>query len=331
MIMKKYFAMAFALCAVILIPCITLQFLNRNRDLTGVMSRTVETTIDLEEVTLPNNARDYFYCTSINSTLLYEVKGEFTQGMCMSDDHIYIAAADHNGNDYKIRKLDKNTLVVLGESTECYNHANGMAYNKNTNELVITGLDGRSGLYGTSGSQDYSLFVCDADTLKTKTMVCIENIVKGISPDLLGISEIAYNDERNQYFVSTHYPNRYLIVLNEDFSLNSYMFMEPHSESRGLHGDMTCDDNYIYFCRWMRENDVLLSAIDRYTYDGEFKGSCYLYGVTHIESIEIGSDGYCYANFIDFSNTRDLELYKFKIEDGYVLLDAGFYDLILYE
>ena len=109
------------------------------------------------------------------------------------------------------------------------------------------------------------------------------------------------------------------------------MLMGAHDESNGLYGDMTCDDSYIYFCRWMKRDDVLLSAIDKYTYDGVFKGSCYLYGVTHIESIEMGNDGYCYANFIDFSNTRDLELYKFKIEDGYVLLDAGFYDLVLYE
>ena len=317
--MKKRLFSVFILCAVIILLC-------------GANTLPVETpqshndeepsgpVYDMRTATMPDNPREVFCVMNINASLVYEKQGYFTQGMCVSDEYIYIAAAEQDGNDYRIRKIDRNTLNVIDESDIFYNHANGMTYNENTNELVVTALDGRSGLYRVSGAQDYSLFVCNASTLGIERVVNLEDIIKGISPDLLGISEIAYNSEKRQYFISTHHPNRYLIVLNEDFSLDSYIFIEEHNEEKGLYGDMTCDGDYIYFCRWVKEKDQMLNAIDRYTYDGEYTGSCYLFGVSHIESIEMGEDGYCYANFIDFSYTRDLELYRFRLEDAYVRL-----------
>ena len=310
--MKKFFVIVLIFVAMLLVSCsgneIEKKKMRINTDGETYLS------VNYNEIA----AR--FGDISTNAELLRTDKMEFTQAMCISEDYVFIAFGKYNGNGYKLRKLDRDTMEVIAESDRHFNHANGITYNKDTNELIICSLDGRSGKYKITGDQDYGFFIVDADTLELKRTLNIKDIVLGIAPDLCGVSEIAYNNVQKRYYVATHYPYRYIIVLNDDFTLNHYMYMRDFYDPYGLYGDMSCDDEHLYFCRWIIEQNQLLNVVDKYTLDGEYISSNYVYGITHIEAVAIDGNE-CYANFIDFSNKFDLKLYKFNLNDEYIRLN----------
>ena len=101
-------------------------------------------------------------------------------------------------------------------------HANGMAYNTRTNQIVVANC--------TSGHYNEILFV-DPEELT----------VTGEKTLAMNITTIAYNATRNQYVVSNHNENFY--ILDEDF--NEIIRFEGHDINLGTQS-CDCDDEYIY-------------------------------------------------------------------------------------
>ncbi len=246
-------------------------------------------------------------------SLFIDNNHSYSQSVCVSEHYLFMSYSPSCGidnNDYVIRKYDLEKGELLQEGTIKYNHANGMTYNKYRNELIVVGLNGNASQTTSVGDIDYSLFVVDADTLALKEIVNLKEIVLSVNPGNVGISGVAFNKIKNEYYILTRYPQRYVIVLNEEFSYKSHFFMLNFSDESGTRGDISCDENYIYSVVWLSPFTVE-NQIDVYTTSGEYVTSYHVNGVTHIEGID-KNDDFFYLVFIDFSKGPSGVVYKMR-------------------
>ena len=236
-------------------------------------------------------------------TLLYS-DVSYTQGMCVSDKYLFVSSSpsqNANPDDYVVKKVSLATGEVLATSTQPFNHANGMTYNRNTNKIYIVGLNGTSTQTTTVNDMDYSLFVVNADTLALETTVNLKSIVLSICAECVGINGITYNEQYNEYYVLTRYPERYIITLNADFTLKDSFYMYKSTDIGGVTGDICTDGYKIYIPIWRSDIEQLRNDVKVYTRSGVYIGTYNVNGYTHIESMDIRGGDF-YFNFIDFVN-----------------------------
>lgn len=125
---------------------------------------------------------------------------------------------DENGN-----KVEKYSLAKRVAETD-YEHANGMAYNPETNEIAVS-------LYTDADpANEGCLFIMDAETLKYKRTV---KVLSGCN--ILGIG---YDKESRRYVIQTNAEDGYqFYILNEQFQV-----VETLGDMQGYAGDGNYQD-----------------------------------------------------------------------------------------
>ena len=134
-----------------------------------------------------------------------ETEHGVVQSICATDDYIVclenvldgsgqpdiVKAYYRNDKDKNGNPVEQYSLAMQVQETD-YEHANGMAYNPNTNEIAVS-------LYTSYQKENRGcLFIMDADTLKFKRKVKVTD-----SYNILGIGYDSANDryviQRKQY------------------------------------------------------------------------------------------------------------------------------------
>lgn len=141
------------------------------------------------------------------------------QSMCVTEDYIICMENYDDATDdpdiisaYYRNNVDENGNPVVQYSLvkhvaeRDYEHANGMAYNPNTGEILVS-------LYTSKHEENRGcLFVMDAKTLTYKDKIKISD-----SYNILGIG---YNEETNQYVIQTNVEGGYSFkILDENFQI----------------------------------------------------------------------------------------------------------------
>ena len=224
------------------------------------------------------------------------------QGICASEDFLFVSyspSRNGNKNDYKIRKVDLVTGEVLMTSKEKFNHANGMTYNKNTNEVIVCAFDGNSGSTETTSDDDYCLFVVDADTLTLKEKVNLKDAVLSVYDKSCGIGGVTYSAEKDEYYALTRFPDRYILVFDGEFNLKDDIFLYSAAEMSGTTGDLCFDGTYFYIPYWRSDIDKNRNDVVLFDTRGRRVATYAVDGATHIESLDIVGDK-LYASFINY-------------------------------
>ncbi len=297
--MKKLIAILFILIALLLTSCGGADDAPSVTDSTTVTSSTSEVTT-AEATTEATTAEPPIVLEPLDSPRRFvTVGGAYTQSVCVSDDFVFISHSASFGadkNDYVLRKYDRFTGELIAEGTARLNHANGMAYNSRTDEIVVVALDGDASSTATVGEQDYSLFFVDPDTLDVKRTVSLLELIRNILPESVGIGGVAYDERADEYYVLTRYPNRYIVRLSSEFK---HIWDFPIKDDlSGTRGDICCDGEYVYTVLWLDPSTE--NVVDIYTKDGDFVRRREVNGLTHIEGID-RRNGRFYLCFIDFN------------------------------
>lgn len=232
-----------------------------------------------------------------NETLVYNTNQNFIQGLAVSKDYIFVGTGNNDNtrkNEYRLNKLDRTTGEVVATSTETFNHTNDMTYNEKTNEVIVTGLHGDTGSKESLYDDDYHLLVADANTLKIKETINLKEMVLSVCSESIGISAVSYNANFDEYYVLTRYPERHIIILNNDFEMKSSVILGT-GEIDGLLGGIYADDNYFYISN-MTSYDDRLNDIMIYDRKGNLVDIKSVDGITHIEGIDY-IDGQYYLSF----------------------------------
>lgn len=152
----------------------------------------------------------------------------------------YRSDRDENGDPVEPYSLAKQV-----QETD-YEHANGMAYNPNTNEIAVS-------LYTSYQSENRGcLFIMDADTLKWKRKVKVS--------DAYNILGIGYDLKNDRYVIQTNQDGDYQFkILNAQFQV-----IEDLGDLGGYDGD----GNYQDLC--VTEDYILNFPLTLFTGNGDF-------------------------------------------------------------
>lgn len=198
---------------------------------------------------------------------------DFPQGGCTDGTYIYLAMKDSN-EIFRITKVDMTTWEIVERSeTMEIGHANGMAYNSKTNQIVIA--------------------KCQTDHYKEIVFLNPDTLtVTGEKTLAMEISTIAYNATRDQYVVSDN--DEHFYILDADF--NEIFYSEGHDVGLSTQS-CDCDDNYIYIGNTGVTYDPGFEVVKVYNWDGEYQG------IFQIEIMEeqqalINYDGKYYVTFL---------------------------------
>ncbi len=167
------------------------------------------------------------------------------QAVCDTEDYIICIENYQDGNDTPdiIKAYYKNDTDADGNKVEQYSlakrvartnyeHANGMAYNPNTNEIAVS-------LYTDYDPENEgSLFIMDADTLEYKRKV---KVAEGYN--ILGID---YDEENDRYIIQTNAEGGYRFqILDSNFSIIDDMGDLNGYEGDGNYQDLCVTGDYI--------------------------------------------------------------------------------------
>jgi len=233
--------------------------------------------------------------TKENQTLVYSTAYNYIQGLTVSEDYIFVGHGKETAkNEYKLTKLDRSTGEVLATSTQSFNHTNDMTYNSKTNEVIITGLHGDAGLTEDAYDENYTLNVADAATLTLKETINLKDEVLSLCSESLGISAVDYNENLDEYYALTRYPERYVIILDNNFEMKSSVRLETLDDAEHV-GGIYVDDNYFYISNMIdyngKTNEVFI-----YDKTGKLVDTKSVNGINHIEGIDY-IDGQYYLSF----------------------------------
>ena len=147
-----------------------------------------------------------------------ETEHGVVQSICATDDYIVclenvldgsgqpdiVKAYYRNDKDKNGNPVKQYSLAMQVQETD-YEHANGMAYNPNTNEIAVS-------LYTSYQKENRGcLFIMDADTLKFKRKVKVTD-----SYNILGIG---YDSANDRYVIQTNADGGYQFkILNNAVS-----------------------------------------------------------------------------------------------------------------
>ncbi len=161
------------------------------------------------------------------------------QAVCATDEYIItlenygdltgqpdtVKAYYRNRTDKDGNPVEQYSLAKSVAETD-YEHANGMAYNPNTNEIAVS-------LYTDYNPENEGcLFLMDADTLQFKEKV---KVAEGYN--ILGIG---YDEPNDRYIIQANSENDYKFqILNSEFQI---------TEELGDLGAYAADDNYQDLC-----------------------------------------------------------------------------------
>ncbi len=248
----------------------------------------------------------------------------FIQGMCASEDFLFVSYSKSKGgdkNDYQIQKLNRKTGTIIATSTEYFNHANGMTYNKNTNEVIVCAFNGNTGSTETTCDDDFSLYVVDADTLALKRTVNLKDAVLSVCADSTGIGGVTYSAEYDEYYAFTRYPERYIITFNGDFTLKDSVYLYHYDDKGGTAGDICFDGTYFYLATWRNDIDQLCNDVAIYTKDGTLVDTYDVNGIAHIESLDKVGDTFYMAFIADLGKpSARAEVYIIPTFNGDITL-----------
>lgn len=248
-----------------------------------------------------------------DDSLIYKNKS-LIQGICVSDDFLFVSYSKSMGNDkndYQLRKIDRTTGEIVLTSTEYFNHANGLTYNKNTNEVIVCAFNGNTGSTETTCDDDFSLYVVDADTLALKRTVNLKDAVLSVCSDSTGIGGVTYSAEYDEYYAFTRYPERHIITFNGDFTLKDSVYLYHYNDKKGTAGDICFDGTYFYLATWRNDIDQLCNDVAIYTKDGTLVDTYDVNGIAHIESLDKVGDTFYMAFIADLGKPSvRAEVYK---------------------
>ena len=231
--------------------------------------------------------------------------------MCSWENGLFVSRT--YGSEYAVSKICFSPDFNITDSGVTFNHANGMGYDPSTNRLFICKLSSLSGTDGCDLSCDYSFYIVDGTTFEIVQTINLYDVVTEVCPQSIGISGITYNSSNNKIYVFTRKPERYVIEINDDYSYSdSFFICEDNDE--GLFGDIASFDDYILTCFWNTSKSDFSNIVSFYDLSGNFIRDVELFGVTHIESIDI-YDGRLVANFNDLSSDAGTKVYSVPLPD----------------
>ena len=188
-----------------------------------------------------------------------ETEHGVVQSICATDDYIVclenvldgsgqpdiVKAYYRNDKDKNGNPVEQYSLAMQVQETD-YEHANGMAYNPNTNEIAVS-------LYTSYQKENRGcLFIMDADTLKFKRKVKVTD-----SYNILGIG---YDSANDRYVIQTNADGGYQFkILNNEFQV---------TEDLGDLGGYAGDGNYQDLC--VTEDYVLNFPLTLFSGNGDF-------------------------------------------------------------
>ena len=181
------------------------------------------------------------------------------QSVCATEDYIIcmenildgsgqpdiVKAYYRNDRDAQGNPVEPYSLAMQVQETD-YEHANGMAYNPNTNEIAVS-------LYTSYQIENRGcLFIMDADTLKFKRKVQVSD-----SYNILGIG---YDSTNDRYVIQTNKAGDYQFkLLNSEFQV---------TEDLGDLGGYEGDGNYQDLC--VAEDYILNFPLTLFSGNGDF-------------------------------------------------------------
>lgn len=217
----------------------------------------VESLYDFKDENVFNvkNYKDYMPLATVkglvNNSYAKIIPGDeydFPQGGCTDGSYMYLAMKDEN-EIFRVTKVDMATWEIVERSEPVeIGHANGMAYNSRTNQIVIAKCQ----------TDHYNEIVfLDPATLT----------VTGEKTLAMEISTIAYNATRDQYVASDQ--DEHFYILDADF--NEILYDEGHDIGLSTQS-CDCDDNYIYIGNTGVTYDPGFEVVKVYNWEGDYVG-----------------------------------------------------------
>lgn len=259
--MKRLFAWLLCLCLLGVSGAVAEGEALKLSDVTSEGSYAVKLARVLR-VTAPSELAYHNYCVQ--------------QGSATDGRYAYIVMEDQIQHLGSIRKFDMSTWEeVKVQYGLPIDHGNDMTYNAKTGKLVVVNNAPRRNL----------LTIIDPETLEVvETVTC--------SCEMFSI---AYNETRDVYVVGLSGGENFSI-LNADFEeIAFHAVVHDGLVTQGA----DCDDNYIYFPRWNRDNKEvnMPNLIAVYDWDGNHVTNIRVGGFQEVESMfHVGDDFYLAFN-----------------------------------
>ena len=240
------------------------------------------------------------------AVLIFTGLNMWTQGMCVSNNTIFITQCSSSQGQYHISRVS-HSGSIYSSSCNTFNHANGMSYDEDQNKLYVCKFAANSSTDGCDRDCDFSLLLINADTFEIEQEIDLFDVVKGVCAESIGIGGVAYNNKSKQLCVFTRKPKRYIIFLDDNYAYESSLYIcDDYGEV--LFGDICWFDEYLVTCYWDWGYSNLVSFYDCY---GNMIKSIELTGITHIESIDF-YENKLFASFNDFSNDIDTKVFAIE-------------------
>lgn len=229
-----------------------------------------------------------------------DISKAWMQGMVITDRFLVVAQVAGDENNTVLSIADKNTFELLGKiDTYCFHHANDMAFNNDTGEVIIVA--------GEKNVARFKLLLISGKAVLThlEYVNCARSY-----------SGIAYDDKRNRYMA---YSGGKMYVMDEHFR-ELYSF--PLRTGLIPQG-MTYKDNYIYYSCYEngRPNRKIYNSKERfsnliYVYDlkGNLKKTLYIPRSVvpgEIESLDFTDNGELIMGYnIRINKKKTITFYK---------------------
>lgn len=229
------------------------------------------------------------------------------QGGCTDGKYVYLLMEGSSvlidGENYSkghvISKVDMSTWEVAAVSEPMsLGHGNGMCYNPNLNQLVISMCNDVANTADLDESRCVA-FV-DVDTLEMTDVRQLD----------LSINAIDYNPKRDLYVVGIKGNSAAFAVLNSDFvELGWY----PGNNCNLGSQDVDCDDNYIYVGNSGVSTMPGMEVVKVYDWNGEYVGIFRVDSVSEQEAL-FNYNGEYYITFYTGNGGRVYKIhYDFSL------------------
>ncbi|MGN0732665.1 MAG: hypothetical protein ACI4LC_00665 [Emergencia sp.] len=234
------------------------------------------------------------------------------QGGCTDGTYAYYALNRRTVDNCKIVKmrLSDNKIVMVSDIL-AIDHGNGMAYNPDTNELIVNNCTGNP----------KRLTVINPDTLKIKKKVdvSIPQNMTGASNNegtgITGFSSITYNQKRGVYVALTKGRTGFL-MMDKKFNVIEYMPLDYKTTGK-LWQCLDSTDEYLLIAHSPNGNAGNIIAI--YDWEGRYVTSIRLLTGYELENIyHVGTQFYATYYLTGYSSGqlyRKNYIFKFDLTD----------------
>lgn len=217
--------------------------------------------------------------------------GDYTvmQGGCTDGKYAYFILENNKLDKCMIFKVDMATWTIVKQTEGMdLHHGNGMCYNADTNQIVVS---------HNTGAPKLISFI-DADTLQEVGQKELD----------FSIYDIAYNAEKDWYVVGISGSTNFVVLDSNFVELGYYEGNEVDFSNQGL----DCDENYIYIGKSGVKTNPGVEVVLVYNWMGEFQGIFRVDSVSEQEAVFHWEDKY-YITFFTGNGGRVYEIgYDFE-------------------